>query len=693
MLTQTPLRFLAALAASTALAAPAAEAETLWTVATASSRGGALLPAPVVSSVADASRDLIVVANQGDASNSCIVTLKYHRESGRVMWRQELCAGAGTLASAVAVDPSGDVVVLGTANGGFRLLKYAGANGALRWDRPSGNSGEMAFSVAITRAGDIFVLGAARGFTLDLWTAKHRGTDGALAWQQPVEAGADVEPAGIAVDGAGNALVAGTYRNARGDEDWHVAKLAGSSGAVLWRKVYDSGARDVASGIAVDSNGHVVVAGTSGGAQVALRVVKSDGASGRTVWDAAFDGGARAGIGNVHLDGGNNVVVAGHVAAGSGSDIQVLKLAEGDGRIVWQSRQAGGGMATGRSAATDSSTGETYVVGTTHANGAEMRTFKLAASDGRVEWSAAQRADAGQAAVAAPGIAYAVGVSTEAQGTGLRVVRYGERAVLPMPALRINVQGLWWRGPEESGWGLNIAQQGDVLFATWFTYDEQGQPQWLVMSEGRRIEDNGFSGTLYRTRGPAFSAAAFDPSQVTREAVGTATLRFTDSGNGTFTYDVGGRSATKAITKQVFSSPQPQCVQGGSSTANPNFQDLWWAPEGREAGWGLNIAHQGDTLFITWFTYAADGRGTWLVGSKVERTGNNSYAGTLFRTVGPPLGAEPWSASRVAVAAAGEARLSFTDANNGTFSYTLDGVTQSKTVTRQVYATPKTVCR
>jgi hypothetical protein len=262
-----------------------------------------------------------------------------------------------------------------------------------------------------------------------------------------------------------------------------------------------------------------------------------------------------------------------------------------------------------------------------------------------------------------------------------------------MQALAINVQGLWWRGPEESGWGINLTQQGDVLFATWFTYDEQGQPQWLVMSDGRRVEDRAFTGTLYRTRGPAFSAVPFDPAQVQREPVGKGTFRFNDAQNGTFSYEVGAASGSKPITRQVFSSPQPQCAQGGSSASDPNYQDLWWAPQGRESGWGFNIAHQGDILFLTWFTYGMDGRATWLVASKVERTGSNTFAGTLYRAVGPPLGAQPWNAARVALAAAGEVRLAFVDANNGTFTYTLDGVTQTKAVTRQVYATPKTVCR
>ncbi len=34
-----------------------------------------------------------------------------------------------------------------------------------------------------------------------------------------------------------------------------------------------------------------------------------------------------------------------------------------------------------------------------------------------------------------------------------------------------------------------------------------------------------------------------------------------------------------------------------------NYQGLWWnAPAGSESGWGINFAHQGDTLFATWFT-------------------------------------------------------------------------------------------
>jgi hypothetical protein len=40
----------------------------------------------------------------------------------------------------------------------------------------------------------------------------------------------------------------------------------------------------------------------------------------------------------------------------------------------------------------------------------------------------------------------------------------------------------------------------------------------------------------------------------------------------------------------------------------------------------------------------------------------------------------------------GTATFSFVDGNTGTFSYTVDGVTQTKTITREVFAPPGTTC-
>ena len=262
------------------------------------------------------------------------------------------------------------------------------------------------------------------------------------------------------------------------------------------------------------------------------------------------------------------------------------------------------------------------------------------------------------------------------------------------PAL--NVQGLWWRSPagSESGWGVNITQQGGILFATWFTYDTDGNGMWLVMSEGRSVGPDSYVGTLYRTTGPAFNANPFNPSQVSVTPVGTATFSFTDANNGSFVYTVNGVSQTKSITRQVYSAPVPACTADSTGASSTNFQDLWWrSPAGSESGWGVNLTHQGDIIFATWFTYAADGRGMWLVMSDGRRTTGNTFSGPLYRTRGPAFNASPWNPSQVTVTQVGTGTFSFSDANNGTFAYTVDGVSQTKSITRQVYGNPPTVCR
>jgi hypothetical protein len=266
----------------------------------------------------------------------------------------------------------------------------------------------------------------------------------------------------------------------------------------------------------------------------------------------------------------------------------------------------------------------------------------------------------------------------------------------PPPAtFGFNVQGSWWASPagSESGWGLKVAHQGNTLFATWFTYDADGQPMWLVMSNGARNGDNSYTGDLYRYTGPAFSAP-FDPKKVSQVKVGAATLSFADAANGNLTANVNGVNIFKKITRFEYASPVPVCAANGAPGALPNYQDLWWkSPAGSESGWGVYITHQGDTLFVAIFTYAADGRGMWISGSNVAKTGNGTYAGPLYRGAGPPFTAAQWDGSKVSSVPVGSVNLSFPDANNASMTFTVDTITQTKSLTRNVFAAPATVCR
>jgi hypothetical protein len=257
-----------------------------------------------------------------------------------------------------------------------------------------------------------------------------------------------------------------------------------------------------------------------------------------------------------------------------------------------------------------------------------------------------------------------------------------------------NYQGMWWNSPagSESGWGINFAHQGDVIFATWFTYNVAGKPWWLSMT-AKRVSDNVYTGMLYQTRGPAYVSSVFDSRKVSMSSVGQGTLTFTDANNATFSYLLSGFSQTKSITRQVFASPVPVCAFATASDAalSKNYQDIWWAsPAGSESGWGLNITHQGNTIFATWFTYDGDGNPLWM-SATATNVARNVYAGALYETTGPAFNAV-FDSSNVDRNEVGSMTLTFTDGNNAIFVYSLGGMTQTKQITRLVFRSPGTVC-
>ena len=264
-------------------------------------------------------------------------------------------------------------------------------------------------------------------------------------------------------------------------------------------------------------------------------------------------------------------------------------------------------------------------------------------------------------------------------------------------AAGVQAQGLWWSSPasSESGWGLNIAQQGNVIFATWFTYDAAGRAWWLSMTGTRAgASPDTYVGQLIETRGPAFSAVPFDSNRVTRTVVGSGTLVFDDVNRGSFTYAVNGTQQTKAITRQVFGA-LPTCSYGAQPdfAAATNYQDLWWAAGGAESGWGVNLTHQGDNIFATWFTYDVGGAPLWL-SVTAARTGAGVYSGQLIRTVGPPFSAAPFDSALVTRTVVGNATFTFANGTAATFDYTVNGVTQRKSLARELFAPPAgTVCR
>ncbi|MCY7387628.1 MAG: hypothetical protein LH481_06135, partial [Burkholderiales bacterium] len=115
--------------------------------------------------------------------------------------------------------------------------------------------------------------------------------------------------------------------------------------------------------------------------------------------------------------------------------------------------------------------------------------------------------------------------------------------------LRIN--DLWWATFAEDGWGMNIAQQGRVLFPVWYTYDATGKPTFFTAQVGNW---NGtvWSGVLYSHESSPWLGVTYNPAAFKAIIVGTISLDFSDASNATMTTTVNGITQVRRIERQPY---------------------------------------------------------------------------------------------------------------------------------------------
>ena len=253
--------------------------------------------------------------------------------------------------------------------------------------------------------------------------------------------------------------------------------------------------------------------------------------------------------------------------------------------------------------------------------------------------------------------------------TAQNLVMISSVAVLPAAS---PYTGLWWNA-DESGWGMSVTQHGNMIFAAVYTYDASGQPAWYVMSSCP-VSANGCSGTLYRVVGASSPLVPWNGAAKVVSSAGSATLSFSDASNGTLTYTLNGLSGAKTISRQIFAT--------GSTPPAIDYSDLWW--NANESGWGLAITQEFSTIFATWYAYDNQGNPTWYVASNCPVSGNGC-SGDLYQVSGGSPLTSPWNGANKVVGKVGSVSFSFADANNGTLSYTINGVAGSRAITRQSF--------
>ena len=115
----------------------------------------------------------------------------------------------------------------------------------------------------------------------------------------------------------------------------------------------------------------------------------------------------------------------------------------------------------------------------------------------------------------------------------------------------VSMGDMWWGGQQENGWGMNISQQGSVLFPVWYTYDASGRATWFVMPGGKW---NGatYTGDLYQPNSSAWLGCQYMSGQFVPNKVGQLSLTFTDQNTATVTFEVNGVVRTNSIVRQAF---------------------------------------------------------------------------------------------------------------------------------------------
>jgi hypothetical protein len=210
--------------------------------------------------------------------------------------------GASQQGFAAAVDAGGNVIVTGTYStaidfGGGTLecppgtataflAKLSGGTGGYLWSRSLGSNADVLGSaVAVDPSGDVVLAGEASGFA-DLgsgvpslcggpFVAKYVGLDGSYVWGRCWADNSNSDFPVVDTDPAGNVILAGRFATATidfgagplanaapGTNDVFVAKLSGAAGSALTAKRYGAAGDDFAMGVAVNkTTGDIAVIG------------------------------------------------------------------------------------------------------------------------------------------------------------------------------------------------------------------------------------------------------------------------------------------------------------------------------------------------------------------------------------------------------------------------------------------------
>jgi hypothetical protein len=116
--------------------------------------------------------------------------------------------------------------------------------------------------------------------------------------------------------------------------------------------------------------------------------------------------------------------------------------------------------------------------------------------------------------------------------------------------------------------------------------------------------------------------------------------------------------------------------------AKVNYTDTWEAEGSTEPGWGINFAHTGDFIFVTFYIYGPNRTPVWYT-AQLSRTAGETFTGKLYATTGTWFGAPTFTPVPPSdVVEVGVATFTAIDPTRGQLTYRIDLVTVTKNIWR-----------
>ena len=153
------------------------------------------------------------------------------------------------------------------------------------------------------------------------------------------------------------------------------------------------------------------------------------------------------------------------------------------------------------------------------------------------------------------------------------------------------------------------------------------------------------------------------------------------------TYAQVGAIALKASSPTALGSFIPPA---SSLADTPEvLSGLWWNPA--ESGWGIHFVERHGNIFASWFAYDAAGKPTWyVVPNCVMPASGLSCSGTVYQVTGPRIFGVTYDPTLRNTTSVGTLSANFSDNDHASLSYTVNGISRTVAITREVFVTGDT---